>query len=536
MRSRAKMIATAAFAGFVLLGILLSAEMATAQAAAMPYSGGQNIDTPKIDLFVGYSYVQAVPKMAEGNRLVWLNGGSTSLAYNLNRHLGIVADLGDYTNSQVRFQGASGATVDVDNAGGAVISYLFGPRYSFRNHERITPFAQVLFGGAHANEVLLSNCAVNCALLPAQNTFALTAGGGLDLRVHRHFAIRVIQAEYLLTRFPDTTTGNNTSQNDMRLSSGIVFRLGGNTVALPPSGPVTLSCSVTPRAVFPGEPISASATALNLDPAKTEVYSWSVNGGTVTGSASTAKIDTTNLAPGAYTLGCHVAEGSNAGEFADATAPYTVKKFEAPTVSCSANPHDLISGENSAITAIGLSPQNRPLTYSYRSTSGSVSGTGSTATLATTGATIGPITVTCSVSDDQGQTASETTLVTIAIPVAAPKPVTSELCSIHFDREINRPSRVNNEGKACLDEIALELQRSPDAKLALIGKVAGAEKNGKKLAMARAVNAKAYLVGEKGIDAARISTYTGSQDEKAVDTILIPSGATFNDTGDAAVE
>ena len=35
----------------------------------------------------------------------------------------------------------------------------------------------------------------------------MTAGGGLDVRVHRHFAIRIIQAEYLMTRFQDYTTG-----------------------------------------------------------------------------------------------------------------------------------------------------------------------------------------------------------------------------------------------------------------------------------------------------------------------------------------
>jgi hypothetical protein len=526
------MIATAVCAVFLLLGT----GKAVAQVTAMPYSGGQNIDTPKYELFVGYSYLQAVPKLAEGNRLVWLNGGSVSLAYNLNRHLGIVADIGDYTNSQIRFQGASGATVDVDDADGGVVSYLFGPRYSFRNHERITPFVQVLLGGAHASEVSLSNCTVNCTLLPAQNTFAITAGGGLDLRVHRHFAIRLIQAEYLMTRFPDTSTANTSTQNDMRLSSGIVFRFGGNGSSLPPLAPVTLFCSVKPTSVFPGEPIAASATALNLDPAKTAVYSWSVDGGTVTGSSSTAKIDTENLAPGAYTLRCHVAEGNRPTEYADATAPYVVKAYEPPTVACAANPQAVISGENSAITATGLSPQNRPLAYSYNSTFGSVSGTGSTATLATTGAPVGPITVTCSVADDKGQTATSTTLVTVAVPVAAPKPVTSELCSIHFDRDINRPSRVSNEGKACLDEIALDLQRSSDAKLALVGNVTGAERNNKKLARARVVNSKAYLVGEKGIDASRIAVYTGSQDEKAVETVLIPSGATFDSTGDIAVD
>ena len=144
MRSSAKTIATAAFSVFLMSGFLLGAGKAAAQATTTPYPGGRNIDSPKFELFVGYSYLQAVPKLAEGNRLVWLNGGSSSLAYNLNRHLGIVADLGDYTNSQIRFQGASLATVDVNDADGGVISFLFGLRLSYRKHDRLTPFVQLL--------------------------------------------------------------------------------------------------------------------------------------------------------------------------------------------------------------------------------------------------------------------------------------------------------------------------------------------------------------------------------------------------------
>jgi outer membrane protein OmpA-like peptidoglycan-associated protein len=261
-----------------------------------------------------------------------------------------------------------------------------------------------------------------------------------------------------------------------------------------------------------------------------------VDGGTVTGVSSTAKIDTTNLAPGAYTLKCHVSEGDKANENADAAAPYTVKAFEPPSVSCAANPQNMISGETSTITATGVSPQNRPLTYSYSSTSGSVTGSGTTATLSTAGAPVGPVTVTCNVVDDKGQTASGTTMVTVSVPVSAPQPMTSSLCSIHFDRDAGRPSRVDNEGKACLDEIALKLQRNSDARLAIVGDAGSRERGGKKLATQRAMNTKAYLVKEKGIDSSRIAVYTGSLDGKTVETTLIPAGATLNATGDTLVE
>jgi len=221
---------------------------------------------------------------------------------------------------------------------------------------------------------------------------------------------------------------------------------------------------------------------------------------------------------------------------ADCSAQYTIKAFEPPTVSCSANPSTVAPGDSATITATGSSPQNRPLTYSYSASAGSVTGSNSTATLSTAGAAPGSITVTCNVVDDKGQTASSTTTVTVNAPPPPPAPKTSALCSVNFERDKRRPTRVDNEGKACLDDVALNLQRTSDAKLAVVGNAASTEKRGSKIATDRAVNTKEYLVKEKGIDASRISVYTGSQDGKTVTTTLIPSGATLDSTGITAVD
>jgi opacity protein-like surface antigen len=510
------------------------ASSAAPQPTAMPYTDGMNRDAPRVELFLGYSYLHAMPASNE-NRMVWLNGGSTSIAFNYNRYLGLVGDFGGFADSETKLN--TGSTSSVVDSDGRVYTYLVGPRVSFRNRTRITPFAQVLFGGMHASEVLLSNCSgVGCTPLPKENKFAMTAGGGLDIGVSRHFAIRLVQAEYMMTSFENLGTGADARQNDMRLSSGIVFRFGGRSApAVPALGPLAYSCTVTPSVAYPGDTIAVSGTALNLNPAKTAVYTWSADGGTVVGVSDTAKIDTTNVAVGAYTLKGHVSEGDKPGENADCTVPYVVKAYEPPTVSCTASPVTVFSGDPSTITAIGISPQNRPLTYSYNATSGSVSGTGTTATLSTTGAAIGPVIVTCNVLDDKGQTASGATTVTVAaLPVAA-KPMTSELCALHFERDARRPSRVDNEGKACLDQVALNLQQNADAKIALVGNAASSEKGGKKLATERAVNTRVYLVKEKGIDTSRVAVYTGSQDGKIVSTTLIPAGATFDSTGDTMV-
>jgi outer membrane protein OmpA-like peptidoglycan-associated protein len=563
MRVSPKTIATAVFAVLLLPAFLLnakepatpsggaktdaavdsnstsSAEPAAATSwgsmgAVSPYTAGRNLGTPTAELFMGYSYLRAMPELAVGNRLVYLNGGSTSIAFNFNRYLGVVADFGGFDDSQILFAGTGTNASTTADSSGTAYTYLFGPRLSLRGHGRVTPFAQVLFGGIHASAVTLSSGCTGpgCTPLPTENSFALTAGGGLDLKVHRHFAIRLIQAEYLMTRFEVHSTGNGAMQNDMRLASGIVFRFGGNTAPpMPPAPPLAYSCSVKPTGVFQGETIALSGTAVYLNPARSPVYTWSVDGGTVSAVASKGTIDTKNVAVGAYTLKGRVSEGDKPSENADCAASYVVKAYEPPTVGCSANPSTVLSGDASTITAIGVSPQNRPLTYSYGSTSGTMTGNGPTATLSTAGAAIGTVAVTCSVADDKNQTASGTTSVMVMAPVAAPKPQLSELCSVHFDRDPRRPSRVDNEAKACLDDIALNLQRNSDATLAVEGNLSIGEKGGNKLAAERAVNTKAYLVGGKGIDSSRIAVYTGSQDGKKVSTILIPAGATLDKTG-----
>jgi len=556
MRFSAGFIATTAAVAFLMQAAVVRAEgaeqpppgvvsaslttpvmPAASEGAVLPYLHGMDGHTPRVEVFFGYSYLRAVPTLAPGNRLVWLNGGSTSIALNFNRHLGLVGDFGGFDDSQVLLSGVTPSVVV--NSSGTVYTYLFGPRLSFRSHERFTPFVQVLFGGARASAVTLAGgcTGLGCTPLPVENKFAMTAGGGLDFKVRHHLAIRLIQAEYLMTSFENHSTGAAAHQNDVRLSTGLVFSFGGSSgPRMPEYGPVTYSCSVNPMSVFQGEAIAVSGTAVNLNPNKTAVYTWSADGGTVAGDGSTAKIDTMNAAPGTYTLKGHVSEGDRAGDSADCTAPYVVKAPEPPTISCSASPVTVTAGDPSTITAVAVSPQNRPLTYSYSATAGAVSGSGTTATLATGGVAAGVVNVTCNAVDDKSQTASAMTPVTVVVPVAAPLPMTSALCSINFDRDVRRPARVDNEGKACLDQVALSLQRSPDAKLAMVGDASGKEKKGSKLAAERATNAKAYLVGEKGIDPSRITVYTGTEDAKGVTDTLIPTGATMDTTGDTPVK
>jgi hypothetical protein len=150
-----------------------------------------------------------------------------------------------------------------------------------------------------------------------------------------------------------------------------------------------------------------------------------------------------------------------AGPAASCTAGFRVHAYEPPTITCSANPSTVMPGDPSTITSIASSPQNRPLSYSYSASSGQIASSTATATLATTGASPGTISISCNVIDDLGKQATANTSVTITTPLppAAPKPI--NLCSISFERDRKRPVRVDNEAKGCLDEIALTLNRFP---------------------------------------------------------------------------
>jgi outer membrane protein OmpA-like peptidoglycan-associated protein len=480
----------------------------------------------RIDIFTGYSYI--APK----DTVTTTQPNGTTFSSNMDAvNLGAILSGAYYFNKYVGGQVEAGFHPQDKNDGG----YTFQAGIIFRFPvSGMTPFVHGLAGAAKWQGP------DNPPFTTLRSTWgpALTAGGGLDYNLpflNHHVGLRLFQADYEYFHInygPEPVYGGRVNANSARLSTGLVWKYG----SIIPPPPVQYACSASPSAVFPGEPITITGTASNLNPKKTATYSWSGQGVTVNSTTNTANIDTASLAPGSYTVTGHVSEGNKPGQAADCTAQFTVKPFEPPTVSCVANPSTVNPGDSSTITATGVSPQNRPLTYSYSASAGTISGTGNTATLSTTGAPAGTITVTCTVTDDKGQTASATTQVSVSAPPPPPAK-TSQLCTITFDHDKKRPARVDNDAKGCLDDVALNAQRSPDASLVIVGNAAPqppAPKGRRQpkeipnLAAQRAVNTKAYLVTEKGIDASRISVRTGTTGTNEVDNYLVPAGATFD--------
>src|SRR5271169_5904537 len=105
---------------FVLGALLVSGALMSAQ----------EVTVPKYEIGVNYSWLHV--NSANYNYQRTGNGGSGYFVYNLNKTVGLVADFGGYANTRTGIN---------DKA----LTYLFGPRFSWRHFSRWTPYAQFLF-------------------------------------------------------------------------------------------------------------------------------------------------------------------------------------------------------------------------------------------------------------------------------------------------------------------------------------------------------------------------------------------------------
>jgi hypothetical protein len=368
---------------------------------------------------------------------------------------------------------------------------------------------------------------------------ALTLGGGMDydLPFFNHaFGLRLFQADYVYIHedygpyvgIPTPgVLGGRANISSAQLSSGILLHLGH---IIPPP-PLMYACVASPTSVYPGDPITVTGTVTNALPKKTVTYAWTSNGGKVSGTSNVATIDTTGLTPGSYAVKGTATESQKVGQFADCSAPFTVNPLPALSLTCSASPDTITSGGSSTITAMASDPAGKAssFTYSYSPTSGSISGTGSTVTLSTTGAQPGQITITCNASDSMGRTATASTMVTIPAPQVVRPPVVSSatlVCNAPFDKDPRRPVRVDNDAKACLIDQASKQSLGGGSKLILVGNADSSEKPN--TATLRAINSRTVLVAKPAsVDPSAISIYTGTSGSKSVAVYLQKSGDTL---------
>jgi opacity protein-like surface antigen len=158
-----------------------------------------------------------------------LNGWEGQGTFNFTPHFGVTADFSG--NSQqlagVSFLGFSAGTQQ------HMYNMLFGPTVT-GYFGKSSVFGHALFGVAHSS----LNAGVGVPIvggisapLDSANAFAMAFGGGIDIGLTRHFAIRAAQVDFIRTNFnsldalgsgfADSTSNN---QNSFRYSGGIIWR------------------------------------------------------------------------------------------------------------------------------------------------------------------------------------------------------------------------------------------------------------------------------------------------------------------------
>ena len=481
--------------------------------------------TPKFEVAGLFQYVNFMP----GNTNNFNNYGATgSFTYNANKWLGLTGEVGGYHFSRTVFgppvdNGDGSVSYPSNSVTGGWQTYLFGPRINFRRFDHFVPFGEVLFGAAHAGPQLTGTA--------SQSSFALAAGGGVDIILMKNLAWRFFEADYLMTNFTGSLVAADGRQNNFRIGTGLVLRWGYPPEPPKPIHPPTASCSANPSSVYQGtsDPIAVHVDATDVDKVGL-TYSYTATGGTVEGTGPDARFNPSGLAIGSYTVNAKVDNGHGGTATCAADIAITKKPNRPPVISCAPERNPIIAGERVAIKSTASDPDGDPLTYGYSTTGGQISGNGPVAQFDSTGLSAGSYTVTCTADDGQGGRTSATTRVDVQQP--APPPQATKVGDCGYTKV--GAARFDNACKRVGDDVALRLKNEPNAKVVIVGYADKKEPKPDKLAQQRADGAKKYL-GEKGIDASRISTRVGTastekgseKENRRVDFIFVPEGATY---------
>lgn len=185
---------------------------------------------PKFELGIEYSYFRL---SAGESRAQSCNGGGATAVWNVNRVLGLVADIGG-----CKMMSAG------HNVSGDSTNYLFGPRFAFRNKGSLIPYVQALLGGdklttetiypekkptapIHVTEN--SNAADEIHSLYTSHTetnnLSWQLGGGVDYTFTRAIGWKLAEVDYLHIGARDFNDAG--FHNNFRFSTGLVLRIGG---------------------------------------------------------------------------------------------------------------------------------------------------------------------------------------------------------------------------------------------------------------------------------------------------------------------
>jgi len=442
-------------------------------------AAGQDQPAPKWEIYGGYSAFYPgcnVYGLLPGgvvpvtSCLKWdPRGVGASITYDFNRWFGLTVDSSGQWGS-----GNNGVAARIDQV--EFFNISAGPKITYRTHY-FSPFLEVL-GGEHrlASEVFGNDLAPG-----------FMAGGGLDLNLGQHWAVRLARADFVYSdhQYGPSSVVPATDVRGLRLQAGLVYMFGGEQ----PGPPVSASCTINPAAVLVGEPTTATAAVSNFNLKHTLNYTWSSTGGQIIGKDNTANVTTNGMAGGSYTVTAHVSDPRmKTGGEASCMASFTVKEppKNPPAISCSADPSTVQAGASSTINCNCTSPDNASVTVGgWTASGGSVSSSGgNAAALNTSGASAGPIMVSASCTDSRGLSTPATAQVMVENPPPPSPPpefiqleARLALHSIYFATDQPRVANPNGGLLASqeqtlvslADDFKKYLETKPDAHLILGG-------------------------------------------------------------------
>ncbi len=190
------------FARRVLAVVLLFAGAALAQ----------TVD--RVEIFGGYSFA---PRDFSGGTIGQGGlkaGWNASVNFKFSRIAGLMADVSGY----YKHQGAGSCNGGLTSCSAHVYTAMFGPQLTLPL-PKIKPFAHALFGVAVAGQ----NGTAPANPFTGNTEPAVALGGGVDFSLSRHIALRG-QGDYLLTHFTYSDNQLHFSNNNARISAGVVFR------------------------------------------------------------------------------------------------------------------------------------------------------------------------------------------------------------------------------------------------------------------------------------------------------------------------
>jgi hypothetical protein len=166
-------------------------------------------DAPKFELGGAYSVMQETSR-SESFRSGW----AISAIGNVNNWVGVAVEVGGNYRTCASCQRGPFSTQRLrgTNVPMRIHTYLAGPRVASHAAALVTPFAQLLVGGAHLSGGLEWDGALNTGM-------TYQPGGGIDVRIAPGAAVR-FQGDYRIIR----TSGENNKQS--RFLAGVVLSRG----------------------------------------------------------------------------------------------------------------------------------------------------------------------------------------------------------------------------------------------------------------------------------------------------------------------